>query len=153
MVAYELGPRVGRTAPLRVGVAAAILDGDRILLTRRSDNGVWCMPGGGVDPGESLAEACVREVREEIGVQARVTGLLGTYSSPDVVAAYPDWHRAQIVAAVFRVEIVSGTPGHSDEVTELGWFTAAEAAELPLIATQQRRIPDVFARDAPPFFD
>lgn len=152
MVAYELGPRVGRTAPLRVGVAAAILDGDRLLLTRRSDNGVWCMPGGGADPGESLAEACIREVREEIGVQGRVTRLLGTYSSPDIVAAYPDGNRAQIVAAVFRVEIVSGTPGRSDEVTEIGWFTAEEAAELPVIATQQRRIPDVFAAGEP-FFD
>jgi 8-oxo-dGTP pyrophosphatase MutT (NUDIX family) len=152
MVAYELGPRVGRTAPLRVGVAAAILDGDRLLLTRRSDNGAWCMPGGGVDPGESLAEACVREVREEIGVRARVTGLLGAYSSPDIVASYPDGNRAQIVAAVFRVEILSGAPGLSDEVTELGWFTAAEAAQLPIIETQRRRITDVF-NPGEPFFD
>jgi len=154
VLTYEFGDRVGRTAPIRLGVTAAILDPDgRLLLTRRADNGEWCLPGGAVDPGESLAEACAREVREEIGVEARITRLIGTYSSPDIVAVYPDGNRAQIVAAVFRAEIVAGTPGLSGEVTEVGFFTADEAAALAVIATQRRRIADVFAPDAPPFFD
>lgn len=154
MLSYEFGDRIGRTAPIRLGVTAAILDGDsRLLLTRRADNGEWCMPGGAVDPGESLAEACAREVREEVGVDVRITRLLGTYSSPDVVAAYPDGNRAQIAAAVFRAEIVAGTPTCSDEVTEVGWFTASEAAALPVIATQRGRVGAVFVDGADPFFD
>jgi hypothetical protein len=42
---HEYGSRVGRTAALRVGAGAAVMDGERLLLTRRSDNGEWCMPG------------------------------------------------------------------------------------------------------------
>jgi 8-oxo-dGTP pyrophosphatase MutT (NUDIX family) len=154
MLTYEFGDRVGRTAAVRLGVTAAILDpSGRLLLTRRADNGEWCMPGGAVDPGESLAEACAREVREEIGVEARITRLLGTYSSPDIVAAYPDGNRAQIVAAVFRAEIVSGAPAVSDEVTEVGWFARDQVATLAVIATQRHCIADVFTDPAAPFFD
>lgn len=152
---YEFGRRVGRTAPIRLGVTAAILDrgGERLLLTRRSDNGEWCMPGGAVDPGESLADACVREAREEVGVEIRVTRLLGTYSSPDVVVVYPDGNRAQIVAALFRAEILDGTPTLSDEVTELGFFTRAEAAALTVIPTQRERLAEAFDGTGDPFFD
>jgi 8-oxo-dGTP pyrophosphatase MutT (NUDIX family) len=72
----EHGDRIGVTADLRAGAAAAVRDGDRLLLTRRSDNGQWCLPGGGVDAGERPAEAAIREVREETGLTIRVTGLL-----------------------------------------------------------------------------
>lgn len=155
LTTYELGTQTAPAAPIRLGVTAAILDpsGERLLLTRRADNGEWCMPGGGVDPGESLVEACVREVREEIGVEARVTALLGTYSWPDIVVVYPDGNRVQIVATVFRVEIVAGEPGLSDEVTEVGYFTRDEIAGLTVIPTQRRRIDAVFTAGEPPFFN
>jgi len=60
------GERVGRQARLRPGASAIIFDSSRqkVLLTRRSDNGRWCLPGGGMDPGESAEETCVREARE-----------------------------------------------------------------------------------------
>jgi 8-oxo-dGTP pyrophosphatase MutT (NUDIX family) len=45
-----------------------VLDGERLLLTKRSDNGQWCLPGGGIDPGERPAEAAEREVLEETGL-------------------------------------------------------------------------------------
>ena len=48
--------------------ASAVIFGkesERVLLTRRTDNGLWCLPGGGMDAGESATEACVREVFEE----------------------------------------------------------------------------------------
>ena len=50
---------------IRPGVAAVIFDGDRVLLQRRDDTVRWGLPGGGVEPGESVAGAIVREVREE----------------------------------------------------------------------------------------
>jgi 8-oxo-dGTP pyrophosphatase MutT (NUDIX family) len=40
----------------------------KVLLTRRTDNGRWCLPGGGIDSGESAAEACEREALEETGL-------------------------------------------------------------------------------------
>ena len=58
MAQYAYGERIGRTAQLKLGTSAIILDeaGDNILLTRRTDNGRWCLPGGAMDPGESLEE-------------------------------------------------------------------------------------------------
>ncbi|WP_246486199.1 NUDIX domain-containing protein [Kribbella qitaiheensis] len=148
---HEYGERIGATAVLRVGATAAVLDGDRLLLTRRSDNGEWCLPGGGMDAGERPAETAEREVLEETGLVVRATELLGVYSNPDVVVAYPDGNRAQIVGILFRGEQVEGTAGLSGEVTEVGWFTAAEAAELTLIANHVPLLPTAFGTDRPYF--
>jgi len=57
------GERISRQGKIRLGCSAAIFDEQgRIFLTRRTDNGQWCLPGGGMDAGESVAEACEREV-------------------------------------------------------------------------------------------
>ena len=57
------GDRIGAQGRVRLGCSAVIFDDQgRILLTKRQDNGQWCLPSGGMDAGESAAEACVREV-------------------------------------------------------------------------------------------
>jgi 8-oxo-dGTP pyrophosphatase MutT (NUDIX family) len=141
---HEYGERIGATAVLRIGASAAVLDGERLLLTKRSDNGEWCMPGGGIDPGERPAEAAEREVLEETGLTVRVTELLGVYSNPDVVVVYPDGNRVQVVGVLFRAESAHGVAGLSNEVTEVGWFTAEEAAELTLVANHRPLLPTAF---------
>jgi 8-oxo-dGTP pyrophosphatase MutT (NUDIX family) len=148
---HEYGERIGATAVLRIGATAAVLDGERLLLTKRSDNGEWCLPGGGIDPGERPAEAAEREVLEETGLTVRATELLGVYSNPDVVVVYPDGNRVQIVGVLFRAESVDGVAGLSNEVTEVGWFTAEEAAELTMIANHQPLLPTAFGADGPYF--
>jgi 8-oxo-dGTP pyrophosphatase MutT (NUDIX family) len=148
---HEYGDRIGATAALRIGATAAVLDGERLLLTKRSDNGEWCLPGGGIDPGERPAEAAEREVLEETGLTVRVTELLGVYSNPDVVVVYPDGNRVQIVGVLFRAEPVDGVAGLSNEVTEVGWFTAEEAAELTVIANHEPLLPTAFGADGPYF--
>lgn len=79
------GERFGKQGELRVGCSATIFDEKRekVLLTRRADNGRWCLPGGRMESGESAAEACEREVLEETGLTVRVTRLVGVYSNPD----------------------------------------------------------------------
>jgi ADP-ribose pyrophosphatase YjhB (NUDIX family) len=64
------------------GVVVAVLAGDQVVLQLREDAGLWNLPGGVVEPGESLAEAAVREVREETGLEVRLTRLVGVYSRP-----------------------------------------------------------------------
>ncbi len=68
---------------MKLGVNVAIIENNRILLTQREDFEVWCLPGGAVDPGESLAEAAQREVLEEIGLAVELTRLVGVYSIPE----------------------------------------------------------------------
>ena len=119
MAKYEYGERIGRSAQLKIGSSAIILDETRgkILLTRRTDNGRWCLPGGAMDAGESLEECCVREVWEETGLTVRIVRLLGIYSTPNRIVYYEDGNRWQIVNANFLAEIISGTPGVSNETT------------------------------------
>lgn len=141
---HEYGDRIGATARMRVGAAAAVMDGERLLLTKRTDNGEWCLPGGAIEPGERPAEAAERETLEETGLSVRVTGLVGVYSNPDVVVVYPDGNRVQIVGVVFHAEALGGEAGCSAEVSESGWFTAAEAARLTVIAGHRPILPAVF---------
>lgn len=65
---------------LRLGTSCAVIDDQgRVLLSQRSDLRVWNLPGGRVDSGELLAEAAVREVREETGVVATIDRAVGMY--------------------------------------------------------------------------
>ena len=76
---------VTRAREIRPGVAAIIQDGDgRILLQQRSDNGLWGLPGGSVEIGESVRDAIVREVRGESGLTVEVIRLVGIYSDPQL---------------------------------------------------------------------
>lgn len=147
MARVEYGDRIGKTAPLRVGCAAIIFDetGEKVLLTRRADNGDWCLPGGGMDAGESAEEACIREVWEEIGLTVEVTRLTGIYTSPHRITVYKDGNRFQFVSFSFAAKIVAGTPGLSDEVTAVGYFTRAEMETLSMVEPHRERIEDAFA--------
>ena len=137
------GPRLGREGKIRLGCSAAIFDSDgRILLTKRTDNGLWCLPGGAVDPGESVAEACEREVLEETGLQSRVKRLVGIYSHPDQLIVYPDGNKIQVVALHFEVEVTGGEAGLSDETSDFGYFALEEMEALEFLGRHKERILD-----------
>lgn len=63
-----------------LAVIVAVLEDEKILLTKREDFEVWCLPGGGVEEGESLAEGAIREAMEETGLDVELTRLVGVYS-------------------------------------------------------------------------
>ena len=93
----------------------------------------WGTVGGAVDPGESPAEAAVREAREEIGVGIRLIRLLAALGGPDYEITYPNGDRVAYVPAVYEAEIIDGTPSPSDgELSKVSWFTPAELQALPL---------------------
>ena len=66
-----------------LGAAAAVAYRGKVLLIKRRDVEIWALPGGAVENGESLAQAAVREVREETGVSVELTRLVGVYSRPN----------------------------------------------------------------------
>ena len=146
MLSIVQGERIGRSAAVFVGCSATLFDAERrkILLTRRADNGRWCLPGGHFEPGEDVAEACIREMHEETGLEVRVVRLIGVYSSPNFVLDYGERGRFQVVALNFEVETVGGELGLSDETTEVGYFTEQEIADLDLLEHHRPRIVDAF---------
>ena len=141
------GERISRQGEIRLGCSAAIFDEQgRIFLTRRADNGQWCLPGGRMESGESVAEACEREVWEETGLHVRVTRLVGVYSHPDQLVVYPDGNKAHIVALHFEAEIVGGTPALSDETTDFGYFTIDEIQSMDFLGRHKERIIDTLEK-------
>ena len=139
-----LGERIARDAKLRLGASAVIFNQQRkVLLTRRADNDLWCLPGGAMEAGESISEACAREVWEETGLQVEVIRLIGVYSDPHRVVVYPDGKKVHIVTLNFEVTIIGGELGLSDETTEFGYFSLEEAAKMELISNHFERVRDV----------
>ena len=147
------GERVGILGKLALGCSATIFDPtrQRVLLTRRTDNGRWCLPGGRMESGESMIETCIRETLEETGLQVRIVRLLGVYSSPHRLVEYPDGNRYHIVALNFEAEPIGGTLALSDETTDYGYFSWDEIAHLDVMETHVERLTDVFSGQPLPF--
>lgn len=140
------GERIGAQGKIRLGCSAAIFDEQgRVLLTKRQDNGQWCLPSGGVEPGESVAEGCEREVFEETGLRVRVKRLVGVYSHPDQLTVYSETDKFQIVAIHFEAVIIGGELGLSDETSDFGYFTVDEIEGLEMLGRHQERISDTLA--------
>jgi ADP-ribose pyrophosphatase YjhB (NUDIX family) len=147
------GERISKHGKVRLGCSAVLFDKthENILLTRRTDNGLWCLPGGMVDAGESVSEACEREVIEETGLQVRVAHLTGVYSDPDQVIVYPDGNMSHVVVLNFEVRLVGGEICLSDETTAVNWFPLREAVEMNLFHDHVQHILDALAKQAEAF--
>jgi 8-oxo-dGTP pyrophosphatase MutT (NUDIX family) len=99
-----------------------------------------------MEPGESVTEACEREVWEETGLRVRVKRLVGVYSHSDQLVVYADGNKAHIVALHFEVEIISGEPSLSDETTEFGYFTVEELQDMEFFVRHRERILDTLEK-------
>lgn len=140
------GDRIGRTAPIRLTVSAILPDKQgRILLIRRADNGQWALPGGGVESGERVVEAVVRETEEETCIHVKPVNLIGIYSNPDVIISYDGGKRQyQVVSLAFLCERMYGDPARTEETLEWGYFDAGSLPE-PMAETHVERVRDAAA--------
>lgn len=86
----------------------------KVLLHRREDFRIWALPGGGVEPGETLKAAAVREVDEETGYQVTAEHLVGIYTRPQFNS----------VAYLYSGRVIGGQPiQRGPETVEVGWFS------------------------------
>ena len=108
-----------------VVATSAYVEGDqgRILLIRRTDSGLWSLPGGRVEPGETVTQGAVREVKEETGVDIAVVGLVGIFTNPAHVVAYQDGEVRQGFSICMRAVPIGGAPQQSDESEEVAWVS------------------------------
>jgi len=129
--------------------AAAIFDeGGNVLLTRRADNGLWCLPGGEMEPGESLSNTVIRETFEETGLRVTPEQPVGVYSLPH---PYYTGQGRHVIGFVFLCRVVGGDLRLSPETTEFGYFDPA-ALPTDIVPTHVERILDaVDVRDGAGF--
>jgi len=142
---FNEGAGVTRGAKVRLGVSATLRDQQgRVLLQKRTDGDWWCLPGGGVDAGETFRAAVVREAREETGLQVEVVRLLGCYTDPRICTIYPDGNRIQIASLNFLCRIVGGEMiCENEETAALRWFAEADLP-LNIAPTHRQRLNDIF---------
>lgn len=101
---------------MKVGINVAVVHNEQVLLTKRNDFEVWCLPGGHVDTGESVAQAAIRETAEETGLKVQLNRLVGIYSIPEARA----WVN---LIVLFAGEPVGGEfKVQEDEVLEMEYF-------------------------------
>ncbi|WP_329427209.1 NUDIX domain-containing protein [Streptosporangium sp. NBC_01495] len=126
---------------LVVGVSAVVVDDrGRILMQRRTDNGLWALPGGGMDLTESVPQAAVREVKEETGYDVEVTGMVGLYTDARHIIAYSDGEVRRQFNVCLTARVVGGALAISDESTDVRWVSREEIDKLLMHDTQRLRI-------------
>lgn len=113
------------------GVLAVVERGGKLLLVRRAnppDRGLWGFPGGRVEPGESLADAAERELREETGVDASAEDVLTAVDAIRRDGAGSLSHHFVLIAVRCRWRSGDGEP--ADDALDARWFTLDEIDAL-----------------------
>ena len=103
------------SVPHAVLVAAGVLVRDpetgHVLLQLRGKDGTWGLPGGRIEPGETLEQAARRELLEETGLSAGDLTQIDVFSGPEFVVRYPDGYAAYVVGATFETStLITGGP-------------------------------------------
>ena len=128
-----LRAKLGPDLLLMPSVTAAITDDRRrLLMVLHADRRTWVLPGGCIDPGETPANALVREVWEETGLRAEPARLLGVFSGPDFRVHYANGDEAIYVMTVFSCRVTGGTLRPDGvETLDVRYLTREEIAMRP----------------------
>ena len=121
-------------------------------MIQRSDNGLWAIPGGAQDVGESIVAAAIRETREETGISIEVVGLVGIYSDPGHVIAYDDGEVRQEFSVCFRGQPVGGTVETSTESKRVEWIEPERLSQLDIHPSVRLRIEQGLSHADQPYF-
>jgi len=110
--------------------------GHRFLLTQERKYGAsWSIPGGRVEPGETLTEACVREVLEETAIPVRLDGIYRIEHAPG-----PNSARIRVIFAASPVDDTLPKSIADEESLKAAWLTLDEIAALPLRGKDLHRL-------------
>ncbi|MCK2219925.1 NUDIX domain-containing protein [Actinomadura sp. ATCC 31491] len=143
----RLREKVGAELLVLPAVSGFVFDeAGRLLVAHHRDVGRWAAPGGGVDPDERPQDAVVRELREELGIEIEVRGLIGVYGGPEFRTVYPNGHQVAYVNVCYACAIVSGVPEpDGDELTAFRWVGEDELAGLAVTPSTPQVAPEAFA--------
>ncbi len=120
-----------------VSVAGLVCnDKDEILMVESPRRG-WEYPGGMVEPGESLQDALIREIKEEAGVDVEITGFIGICKNV----------QKDVVNIDFSCKYLEGKLTTSDESLRVKWVKKDEALELVTFPLTRKRLKNMLAAD------
>lgn len=110
---------------LKAGVAVIIFNNEnQLLLQKRSDVGLWGIPSGHIEIGETVSQAAIREVKEETNLDISIKKLIGVYSDPcSQVFEYPNGKVVHFITTCFLANITGGElKCNSKESLEIKFF-------------------------------
>ncbi len=120
-----------------LAVNVAVIHEGKILLTQREDFETWILPSGGVEDGESVAQAAIRETKEETGLDVELTRLVGVYSRLS--------NMPSVSAVLFTAKPIGGEiKCQEGETIAVKWFDF-DRIPNPLSAGHKRRIEDAIS--------
>jgi ADP-ribose pyrophosphatase YjhB (NUDIX family) len=153
-VEYFDDPNAPKPNSLVVAVSVVVTDEHgSILLQRRTDNDLWGLPGGGMEFGESIGQAVIRETKEETGLEVKPTGLIGIYSDPGHVIAYADGEVRQEFSICFRAAVIGGQATVADEESKEVLFVPPGGLEsLAMHRSTRLRIQHFLEGRSTPYF-
>jgi 8-oxo-dGTP pyrophosphatase MutT (NUDIX family) len=140
---------VGSSELLQLPSASVVVrdGGGRVMLAHHIESDRWLFPGGLIEPGETPADAAVRETWEETGLFVRLTRLVGVFGGADHVVQYRNGDRASYISSVFEAAIAGGEfRPDGMELRELRFVTDDEATALPLASWVPEVLSVVFGR-------
>jgi 8-oxo-dGTP pyrophosphatase MutT (NUDIX family) len=126
-------------------------DSNELLMVERSDNGLWALPGGAQDLGESVIDAVKREVKEETGIDIEVEELSGIYSDPGHVIAYDDGEVRQEFSLCFRGRPTGGSLRTSSETRRVSWVPVDKIDGMEIHPSMRLRITHALERRHGPY--
>lgn len=128
----SLRDALGTQLLLLPGVSAVIRNEQgEILVQRREDDGGWSLPAGAIDPGESPAQAIVREVKEETGLDVVAERIVGVFGGRAFRHTYPNGDVSEYTVIVFACRVLGGVLEALDgESLELRYFPLEELPQL-----------------------
>jgi 8-oxo-dGTP pyrophosphatase MutT (NUDIX family) len=101
-----------------------------------------------MEPGESLSEACIREVWEETGLHVQIARLVSVYTHPHRILEYSDGNRLQLVVLHFEAIPIGGTLTITDETTAAEYFAPSEIEALEMSPLDRVRTRDALEQRA-----
>lgn len=126
----------------------------RILLLKHAATGTWVAPGGSIEPNESPADAAVREMWEETGLQVKLTRILGVFGGPDFLVSYPNGDQTTYIMTVFECKKIHGQLKPRDgEALELSYFSKSELESIDLSPWARIVLPQIFNADQGAIFN
>jgi 8-oxo-dGTP pyrophosphatase MutT (NUDIX family) len=126
----ELRGLIGSRLLLAPSVVAVVRDArGRVLLQQRTKSGKWNLPGGSIDPGEAPADAVVREVREETGLDVAPERVAGVFGGRAHRMRYDSGNEVEYTVVAFDCRVVGGAlAGEPDETEAVAFVGPEEAA-------------------------